>query len=188
MIFKELLKEKNITPYQLAKQTGIPYTTINDVINGKTLICNMRFKHVTQIMDVLDVDIDVIRSITEIETGEFRYFRNNVLMELKRSGATHFIKRLINGKYIDFYYKNNNLECALYLLALLDYLCATNGIPIYDKRYNTLRKMKLDKPFFAGYEWFNFLNMEEVESKLGIKLIPEFKKYNIVEDNIFNVA
>ena len=38
MTINELIKEKNITKYRLAKNSGIPYTTINDICNGKARI------------------------------------------------------------------------------------------------------------------------------------------------------
>ena len=36
MALKELLKEKNISVYQCAKKSKVPYTTLADLVNGKT--------------------------------------------------------------------------------------------------------------------------------------------------------
>lgn len=35
MMINELMESKNITKYRLAKNSGIPYTTINDICSGK---------------------------------------------------------------------------------------------------------------------------------------------------------
>ena len=36
MTLDELMKEKHITKYRLAKESEIPYTTIGDICSGKT--------------------------------------------------------------------------------------------------------------------------------------------------------
>ena len=35
MTVKEAMREKNMTIYRLAKCSGIPYATVNDICNGK---------------------------------------------------------------------------------------------------------------------------------------------------------
>ena len=189
MKFKDLLKEKNTTGYALAKNTGIPYTTINDLINGRTVIQNVSLKHALVIADFLKVNINILAKLDKEEMVEFRYFRNNVLNDLKNEkDPIAFIDKIISKKEIDYYYKNNGLAYALYLVALLDYLCRVSNIPIYDKRYNELRSKTLNEPFFVGSNLIKFDSMEEAERELGIKVIPEFRKHNIIEEDIFNVA
>lgn len=188
MNFRDLLAKKNTTGYALAKNTGIPYTTINDLINGKTIIQNVSLKHAILIADYLKVDVRSLMNLETAEPIEFRYFRNNVLHNLKRLGAVDFIDKITREKQIDFYYKNDSKEYAYYLLALIDYICDTYQLPVYSKRYNELRKEKLDQPYFVGSRLVKFNTIEEAEKKLQIKVIPEFKKYNIIEEDIFNVA
>ena len=188
MTFKELLIEKNITGYCLAKHTNIPYTTINDLINGKTIVQNITFKHALAISDFLKIDI---RELSKIETFvpiEFRYFRNNLLNDLRRIGELEFINSIIKNKEIDFYYKNKAYKYAYYLLALIDYLCRISNKPKYTNRYNDLRKEKLEKPYFAGSELIVFESIEEAKKELSIEIIPEFAMFNIIEENVFNVA
>ena len=188
MTFKELIKQKNITSYQLAKATDIPYTTINDLLNGKTCMGNIRLKHALAIASVLDVDINLLIGLDTIEVEEFRYFRNNTLMELKRKGYQEFITWVISTRMIDYYYKNNKREYAYYLLALIDYLSKQNNLPIYISRYNNIRKEKLDKPFFVGSDLYSFDTFEAATNELHITPIDEFKKYNLIEGDITNVA
>lgn len=188
MTFKELLKAKGITSYALAKNTGIPYTTINDLVNGKTIIQNTSLKHALLIADCLDIDV---RELTNIEAHtpiEFRYFRNNLLSELKRTTPQMFTDHIIKSKIIDYYYKNGSVEYALYLLALIDCLARLNNEPVYNQRYNELRKKRLTAPFFVGSDLIHFDKIEDAEKELNIEVIPEFKKFNIIEGDIFNVA
>ena len=37
MIIQELIEQKNISLYQLSKLSEIPYATLNDIFNGKTV-------------------------------------------------------------------------------------------------------------------------------------------------------
>ena len=188
MTFKELLKEKQITGYALSKNTGIPYTTINDLINGKTIIQNISLKHALLIADYLKVKIEDLAILDKDVLIDFLYFRNNTLHELKRKGYIEFIRSVVARKDIDYYYKNNGKKYAYYLLALIDYLSKINGAKVYQKRYNDYRKEKLEKPFFVGSDLITYKTVEEAEKDLGIKVIPEFKKFNIIEEDVFNVA
>ena len=149
MTFKDLLNKKKISGYSLSKNTGIPYTTINDLINGKTIIQNTSLKNALLIADFLNVDVSALAKLDTQSFVEFRYFRNNVLTELKNVGFDRFLAEIIKNKEIDFYYKNKGQQYAYYLLALIDYLCRINNQPIYDARYNELRKNKLTNPFFC---------------------------------------
>ena len=188
MTFKELLENKKITGYALSKGTGIPYTTICDLLNGKTNVNNVSLRNALLIANYVNIDIRNFANLESVKLIEFRYFRNNVLEELKRLGYNQFIRNIIRNKEIDFYYKNNGADRALYLLALIDYLCRINKKPIYTDRYNLLRKEKLDKVCFADSDLFNFKTVEEVERVLHVVAIPEFKRFNILEEDVFNVA
>ena len=188
MNFKDLLLEKNITGYALSKTTGIPYTTINDLMNGRTIIQNISLKHAIAISKCLNIDLITLSKIETTSFVEFRYFRNNVLHELKRLGPKDFLYKITREKQIDYYYKNNGKEYAYYLLALIDYLCVKFKMPRFERRYNDIRKEKLNAPFFVGSKLMSFNSINEAEEKLHICVIPEFKKFNIIEEDVFNVA
>ena len=44
--------------YKLSKLTGIPYTTINDLCNGKSLFKNICLEHALKISYVLNIDVN----------------------------------------------------------------------------------------------------------------------------------
>lgn len=189
MTFRELLQERNISGYQLSKKTNIPYMTISDLINGKTNLLNISLKNAIEIADYLNISIkELIDLNNNVVFVEFIYFRNETLNELKRLGIKPFVSKIIREKTIDYYYKNGGYNYAYYLLALIDYLCRLNNLPLYTKRYNKLRKEKLEKAFFVGSELIRFNSIEEAEKTIGIKVIPEFAKFNIIEEDVFNVA
>lgn len=188
MNFRSLLLKNNITGYALSKKSGIPYTTISDLLNNKTNIGNISLKNALSISEVLGVKVEELIKLEGDRPIEFRYFRNNTLNELRRIGELAFVKKIIKGKLIDYYHKNNEKDKALYLLALIDYLSIKNGEEIYKMRYNKYRKEKLDQTLMVGSNLFRYRSAEDAENDLGIKVIPEFKKYNIVEEDIYNVA
>ena len=54
----ELMKEKNITKYRLSKNSGIPYTTINDICNGKALLEKCTAETIYRIAKTLGVTME----------------------------------------------------------------------------------------------------------------------------------
>lgn len=188
MTLKQLLEGKNITVYKLAKATGIPYATLSDVLNYKTNIKNMSLAHALAISDYLKIDVRELASFDGPELIDFRYFRNNVLNDLKRKGYQTFVKDVFSSKEIDYYYKNNGVDRALYLLALVDYLIRIHQISKPSLRYNDLRKIKLKAPLFVGSDIVFFNSVSEAEKELNIKVLPEFKRHNIIEEDVLNVA
>jgi len=56
-MLKMYIKEKNISMYELSKKTGISYSTINDLVNGKVELDNCRYGMVRKIAEALDMTI-----------------------------------------------------------------------------------------------------------------------------------
>lgn len=181
MRFFELLKDKNITGYSLAKLTGIPYTTINDLINYRTLPKNISLDHALRIARVLDISVEELNDIEGAPMTNFDFFRTNLLNDINLMGPNKWISKVVKNKVIDFYYKNGGLPHALFTLAMLDYLSRKKHLSTYQKRYNDLRKIKLDQVLFTGVSIISFNSIEEAERLLAIKIEPEFRRHNIVE-------
>ena len=52
-MLKEILLEKNITTYKLAKDIGEPYSTLNDIVNGKIDISDCKAKILKKLSEYL---------------------------------------------------------------------------------------------------------------------------------------
>jgi len=52
-MLKDILHEKNITTYKLAKDISEPYSTINDIANGKVDISDCKVKILKKLSDYL---------------------------------------------------------------------------------------------------------------------------------------
>lgn len=53
-----LIAEKQISKYNLSKSTGIPYSTISDICNGKTTLENCNAKTVYELSKFFDVSME----------------------------------------------------------------------------------------------------------------------------------
>jgi len=60
MTFKELLKEKKVTMYEVAKVGGIGQSTVNEIANGKRK--HIKLETAIKIANVLNVDVEKIYS------------------------------------------------------------------------------------------------------------------------------
>lgn len=187
MRFFEILDAKKMSAYSLSKLTNIPYTTINDLIHYRSKPENISLGNALKICEVLEIDIKEFINLEGAPMTKFDFFRNLVINDLRLMGPNKFISKTIKNKDIDFYYKNGGIAHALFLLATIDYLARSNHLLKYVKRYNGLRKMKLEKTIFTSNILLTFRSIEEAESLLAIKVEPEYKRHNIVEVEIPNL-
>lgn len=68
--FKNALNDSGLTMYSLAKQTGIPYTTINRLINERMSINNCNAGAVFKIASALGVRMEVLMNNERVYTLE----------------------------------------------------------------------------------------------------------------------
>ena len=186
MDFQGFITNKGFTAYQIAKGAGVPYSCVSDLCLNKTATKNLTLEKACKIAAYLGVDPEDLLELKLEDNTPFRYFRNTILSELKRSGKTKFLNDLMRGKRIDYYYKNEEFPKAFYLLSLFDILNdpdnANHG------RYSKIRSQKLDCPFFVGGQPDMFATIIEAEQAMGRKVIPEFARHNIIEVDIYDVA
>lgn len=71
---------------------------------------------------------------------------------------------------------------------MIDYLSRKNGIPLYNG-YDKLRTGKLDKVLYPSgiVAMYTLSGNESLLKKSYENSIPEFKRFNIVENDIENV-
>ena len=96
------------------------------------------------------------------------------------------INTLKENKIRDLYNKRLYPE-ALYLLAMLDYLSRENGLPICTN-YDDIRACRLKKPVFPNSVIALSLVDASAFSKAEKNAIPEFKRFNIIEADVRNIA
>ena len=58
MTINELLQQKEMTKYALAKKSGIPWATSSDICSGKTDLTRCSVKTLQKLANALDISID----------------------------------------------------------------------------------------------------------------------------------
>lgn len=118
----------------------------------------------------------------------FELFKSNVCHRVKDIGDRPFIiETLESGEIVKYYQKRWYLE-SLYLLAMVDYLCRVNGLPICSD-YDGIRRHKMSKRIYPSSALIASAITEDSHymDDCWEQAIPEFKRFNIVEGDIRNV-
>lgn len=66
-MLKEFLKEQHLSIYKLAQLSGVPYSTLNDIVNYKVDIANIRAGIVFKIAESLQITMDELYEICSKE-------------------------------------------------------------------------------------------------------------------------
>ncbi len=187
-MLNEVIKNRNISKYKLAKNSGIPYSTLTDIINGKTLLSKCSAETVYKLSKELQVSMEDLLSPYFEKRIDFELFKSNVCHNLKELGDIGFIIETLEKDDITLYYNRKWYPECFYLLAMLDYVSRVNDVPYCDK-YNAIRNMSLAEPVYpAGIMLMaKVQSNNEILSQAKAQAIPEFLKYNIVESDIRNV-
>lgn len=124
-----------------------------------------------------------------MERSSFEIFKSNICHLVKDKGELSFIRDMLSSDEISKLYERKWYAECLYLLAMIDYLSRKNDIPLYNG-YDKLRTGKLDKVLYpAGImAMYSLSGDESILIKSFDESIPEFKRFNIVENEIENVV
>lgn len=188
-MINDLLKEKNISIYRLAKDSGVPYATLNDICNKKTRLEKCSAETIYKISKVLGVSMETLLEPYLEERCSFELYKSNVCHRVKLLGDIEFVIEVLESDSIRRYYKRKWYPECFYLLAMLDYLSRENNIPICTE-YNDLRCRKLEKPIYPASILVAdaALKNKKIKEQAFRDAIPEFKQFNIVENEVRNVV
>ena len=95
MIITELLERKKLTKYRLAIESGVPHSTLNDIISGRTRIEKSSGETLFKLSTVLGVSIEELISDSieqaaiekSYETGLPYYLQND--LDAYKDGLKH---------------------------------------------------------------------------------------------------
>ena len=195
MTIQTLLSEKNITQYRLWKISGVPQATISDICSGKTKIEKCSGETIYRLAKALDIPVErllapAIESLeTEGSRSSFELFRSNICHRVKLWGDIPFLMEVLQSNEIRSYSQKGWHAEALYLLAMVDYLCRENQVPQV-KNYDDLRSGKLNRRIFpSGAMLLDQLDGSDKHREECLRnAIPEFLRFNIVECEVRNVC
>ena len=124
-----------------------------------------------------------------MERSSFEIFKSNICHFVKDKGELSFIRDMLCSDEVSKLYKREwHAEC-LYLLAMIDYLSRKNDIPLYNG-YDRLRSGKLDRVLYPSgiVAMYSLSGDESILKESFDRSISEFKRFNIVENDIENVV
>ena len=119
----------------------------------------------------------------------YEVFKCNVCHHLKQVGDIQFLIDILKNNVIDTFYNNKWYGETLYMLAMFDYISRINEIPLCDK-YNNMRKLKLSEIVYPTDVYCSFLltNNDQILQESFDNGIPEFKRFNIIENEVRDIA
>ncbi len=189
MTIREMLKNKNMTVYRLAKDSGLPYATVNDICSGKAQLEKCSAETVYKIAHTLNISMEDLLAPCLQVRGSFENFKSTVCHQVKELGDINFIIHTLESQDIRRYYNWKWYPESFYLLAMLDYISGENNVPM-DKEYDDIRKYKLEKPVYpAGIlAVYAATKNDNVLKQAQKTTIPEFMRFNIIEGEVRNVV
>ena len=189
MMVPELLERKNMTLYQLSKNSGVPYTTVNDIYHGRTSLDKCTAETVYKLSKELDLSMEELLSPYLQKRISFELYKSNVCHRLKEMGDIRFIMETLKSDDINRLFKRKWYPESLYLLAMLDYVSRENSVPLCTK-YEALRSVRLEETLYlASVRALDIVNNSDQAKKDALKAsIPEFLRHNIVESEVRNIV
>lgn len=189
MTINELINKNGITRYRLAKDSKIAYTTINDICTGKAQLEKCSAETIYRIAKALGVSMESLIEPCIDKRCDFELFKSNVCHKLKELGDIDFVIELLQEDSIRKYYQKKWYAESLYLLAMLDYISKENDIPICTK-YDDMRSLKLKTTLYPASVLVaaKVSKSDELKQRCIKEAIPEFMRFNIVENEVRNVV
>ena len=189
MTIQDAMRQNHISMYRLSKASEVPYTTLNDIVSGKTRLEKCSAETVYRLCRSLNVSMEDLIAPYMVKRPSFENFKSTVCHRVKSMGDIAFIADTLERQEIRDYYVRKWYPESLYLLAMLDYLSRENDIPLCDE-YDDLRLCKLEKPIYpAGVRAICAAMKNDTAMKRAAETaIPEFARFNIIENEVKNVV
>ena len=188
MTIREKLKEKRMSIYRLAKISELPYATVNDICSGKAQLEKCSAETIYKIAHALDVSMEELLAPCFLKRSSFENFKSTVCHRVKELGDIDFIIDTLESHDIRIYYERKWYPESLYLLAMVDYISRENDVPLVSE-YDDLRRCRLERPVYpASLRAVSAAARNDSILKEAEKTaIPEFMRFNIVENEVRNV-
>lgn len=186
-----LLDSRNLSTYRCAQISGIPYTTLLELIRGKTSIEKCSAETLYKLSKALNLSMEELfeKTRTQEQRTAFETFKSNVCHKVKELGDMDYIISTLQSDDVGRYWKMKWYPEAYYTLAMLDYLSREHDLPLCTK-YSNIRSGRLKSPLFPrDIELAAKLDTSlDVRRQAMDEAIPEFMRFNIVEREIRNVC
>jgi len=86
----DILRTKNMTLYRLAKESGVPYTTLHDIYHGKAQPEKCSAETVYRIAKALNLSMEDLLAPYLEKQSSFEIFKDTLCHRLKGNGRPRF--------------------------------------------------------------------------------------------------
>lgn len=189
MVLRERLIKDGRSLYRLSKESGVPYSTLRDLREGKTDPRKMSAITACKLAKTFGVSVEDLMRPYMDERASFTQYKSSVCHELKRLGDAEFIRQTLTDGMVDTYFERSWYPEALYLIAMVDYLSRIHGIPLYTG-FEKYRHCRMEEDIYPlGVECIDAIKGgDEAKKKAYEEAIPEFKRFGIIEGNVRDAA
>lgn len=102
-MISDLMVKKSITKYALAKKSGVPYSTVSDIVSGKARLEKCEAETVYRLAGVLGTTVDELLRVNREDRIEFAIFCIENVAEKLRINAAKMYKILKKSHILDEY-------------------------------------------------------------------------------------
>lgn len=195
MNLTSLLRERQLSVYQCAKESTVPYTTLLDIVRGKTRIEKCTAETLYKLATTLNVTMEELlaecfrENENTSDSRDFEIYKSNICHLVKDKGDIDFIIDTLKENQIRTYWERKWYRESFYLLAMVDYLSRENDLPLCND-YEDIRNCALPEPLYPR----DVILAAKLDALLDVKeqclkeAIPEFMRFNIIESEIRNVC
>lgn len=187
-LLKELMLQYKTTIDDVSRYSGVEKENVRKYFTGESSLLDCPTRDFAALAELFHLTVQELWDMAEhydFNPKDFEIFKSNTCHTVKEFGNRGFISEIVDKEYIETYWNNKNRLCACYLLAMIDYLCRIEQLPLFEK-FERIRKYKLPKLIYP-YS-FNFINDEDLLQDALKQAIPEFYRHGIIEGDIFNVC
>ena len=191
MLLPIILEEKNMSVYQCSQISGIPYTTLLELVRGKSVIEKCAGETIFRLASALNMSMDELYEALRcpVPLPSFEAFKSNVCHIVKTKGDLEYIIEMLETDEVNRYWEQRRYLEAYYTLAMVDYLSREHGLPLCNK-YDSIRSTSLKETVYPrDIELAARLDPSlDVKAQAVAESIPEFIRFNIVEKEIRDVC
>ena len=195
MTIKDFFDRENCTIEEFSAESGIPESTLGDILNGVSDLRFCQARTINKLSKALCMSVDdILRLEPAIQSGSwipdptinpvhafenpayFAAFRRQMIEEIRHRGEEAFVLGVLRSSRVEGIYLDSDYPEALYLIGLLDYLAAKNGI-LRITRFDRYRAEMMESPIYAPLAE----KMTDYTPILIVPAIPQLLKFNFIE-------
>lgn len=200
MFLNELMDENDMSRAELSRISGVPESTLRDILNGKAQIDHCEAGTLMAIADALDTTVeeivtnywdfwesslnpDEMEKIPVHDNDLLAYFYMAVsatLLKMGKAGEMGFVCDICNTDFVEAFFSQKSYRTALFLVGMIDYIHRKNNMNP-DPRFDAIRDFCLDQPVYS----LDTLACDDAEDCIQAKTfaeknaIPELACFNI---------